>query len=417
MDKAVCKALWGQSDFDWECVPADNTAGGLLCVWDSINFRVESRRAERGFIMLEGVWLAEGHRVVVVNIYVACDLATKRQLWQRLSDLKSQSQVQCSCLVGDFNCIRNPAERVGSNLCPPDTSIIAEFNDWLAEMEVEDIPCLGKPFTWFRPNGSCKSRLDRVLLSDDWVSKWSDSSQHNLERNYSDHYPIMLQSKITDWGPKPFRVFNAWLHNKDFNKVVKDCWSANQPMGWGGYALKCKLQKLKHRLKIWSKEKCGDQDNKVKLIQQKLNDLENSFTAQPTDQQVQELKKLQSELWEQSFLQESMLRQNSRCKWLKQGESNSAYFHKIINSSRRRNTLRGMQINGGWVDKPTVIKEAVLQHFKGRFAEPCLPSPNLDGVSFKALSLIQSEMLVEAFKEEERVGRGLSQADPFLLVV
>ena len=76
-----------------------------------------------------------------------------------------------------------------------------------------------------------------------------------------------------------------------------------------------------------------------------------------------------------------------------------------------------MQINGGWVDKPTVIKEAVLQHFKGRFAEPCLPSPNLDGVSFKALSLIQSEMLVEAFKEEERVGRGLSQADPFLLVV
>ena len=60
-----------------------------------------------------------------------------------------------------------------------------------------------------------------------------------------------------------------------------------------------------------------------------------------------------------------------------------------------------MQINGGWVDKPTVIKEAVLQHFKGRFAEPCLPSPNLDGVSFKALSLIQSEMLVEAFKEEE----------------
>ena len=60
-----------------------------------------------------------------------------------------------------------------------------------------------------------------------------------------------------------------------------------------------------------------------------------------------------------------------------------------------------MQINGGWVDKPTVIKEAVLQHLKGRFAEPCLPSPNLDGVSFKALSLIQSEMLVEPFKEEE----------------
>ena len=61
MDKVVCKALWGQSEFDWEWVPAVNTAGGLLCVWDNINFRVENRRAERGFILLEGVWMAEGH--------------------------------------------------------------------------------------------------------------------------------------------------------------------------------------------------------------------------------------------------------------------------------------------------------------------------------------------------------------------
>jgi len=116
--------------------------------------------------------------------------------------------------------------------------------------------------------------------------------------------------------------------------------------------------------------------------------LENSLTAQPIDQQVQELKKAQSDLWEQFILDESMLRQKSRCKWLKEGDSNTAYFHKIINSSRRRNALRGMQINGSWVDNPAVIKDAILQHFKGRFVEPCLHRPNLDGVSFNALSSI-----------------------------
>ena len=136
----------------------------------------------------------------------------------------------------------------------------------------------------------------------------------------------------------------------------------------------------------------------MKITQQKLNELENSITAQPTVHQAQELKQLQSDLWEQTFLQESMLRQKSRCKWLKEGDSNSAYFHKIINSSRRRNTLRGMQINGGWVDNPIAIKEAVLQHFKSRFADPCLSGPNLDGVSFKALTILQSERLVEPFK-------------------
>lgn len=63
--------------------------------------------------------------------------------------------------------------------------------------------------------------------------------------------------------------------------------------------------------------------------------------------------------------------------------------------------MRGMQINGSWVENPSAIKDAVLQHFKGRFVEPYLHRPNLDGVSFNVLRSIQSEMLVEPFKEEE----------------
>ena len=68
--------------------------------------------------------------------------------------------------------------------------------------------------TWFRPNGSCKSKLDRVLVSDAWLSKWPDSSQFILDRNYSDHCPVFMQSKCIDWGPKPFKVFDGWLMNK-----------------------------------------------------------------------------------------------------------------------------------------------------------------------------------------------------------
>jgi len=245
-DKAVCQSLWGQSDFEWEWIPAVNTAGGLLCIWNNNNFQVEVKTAERGFIMLEGVWMAEMQRVVVANIYAPCDIESKRQLWEKLFSKKNQSQIQSWFLVGDFNCIRHPAERVGSRHSNSEANLIAEFNEWLADMEIHDIPCVGKPFTWVRPNGSSKSKLDRVLVSDAWLSKWPDSSQLNLERNYSDHCPILLNSKCFDWGPKPFRVFDAWLSNKDYTKVVRDCWSENQPLGWGGYALKCKLQNLKH---------------------------------------------------------------------------------------------------------------------------------------------------------------------------
>ena len=78
-------------------------------------------------------------------------------------------------------------------------------------------------------------------------------------------------------------------------------------MGWGGYALKCKLQHLKQRLKNWSKDNIGDLCSKVKQVQQKLNDLENSMSAQPSDQQVKELKKTQADLWEKATMHESQI--------------------------------------------------------------------------------------------------------------
>ena len=294
IDKASCQALWGHPDVAWEWHPAVNAAGGLLCVWNNKNFQVDLRISEKGFIMLGGVWLAHMQRVVVVNIYAPCDIVGKRQLWQNLSRRKMQSQDNCWCLVGNFNCIRHPSERMGSNRSNSDTNIVSEFNDWLVVIEVDDIPCAGKPFTWVRPNGSCKSKLDRVVVTDGWVSKWPDSSQFNFEKNYSDHCAIIMKSKSIDWGPKPFKVFDGWLKNKDYQKVVRDCWAHNQPLGWGGFALKCKLKTLKQWLKIWSKDNAGDLCNKVKQLQQNLNDLENSMPPQPSNQQVQELKEIQA---------------------------------------------------------------------------------------------------------------------------
>ena len=113
--------------------------------------------------------------------------------------------------------------------------------------------------------------------------------QRGLPRSLSDHNAIIIGEKVEDWGPKPFKVYDGWLMNKQFQKVVRDCWLDYQPMGWGGYALKCKLQHLKQRLKIWSKDNIGDLCSKVKQLQQKLNDLENSIPAQPSEQQVKEL--------------------------------------------------------------------------------------------------------------------------------
>ena len=66
-----------------------------------------------------------------------------------------------------------------------------EFNDWIAELEVEDVPSVGRKFTWNRPNGTAKRKIDRILVSAEWFSKWQDNIQLILDRNFYDHCPIL----------------------------------------------------------------------------------------------------------------------------------------------------------------------------------------------------------------------------------
>ena len=48
-----------------------------------------------------------------------------------------------------------------------------------------------------------------------------------------------------------------------------------------------------------------------------------------------ELKKsLQEQLWHAANAYECMLKQKAIVKWLKEGDRNSAYFHKLINHRR-----------------------------------------------------------------------------------
>ena len=57
VDKAICQALWGDSDVSWESQPIYNNAGGILCIWSEQAFRLENKFNGCGFIYLEGIWV------------------------------------------------------------------------------------------------------------------------------------------------------------------------------------------------------------------------------------------------------------------------------------------------------------------------------------------------------------------------
>lgn len=65
-----------------------------------------------------------------------------------------------------------------------------EFATFKEDMELIDVPVLGKKFTYFNSDGITMSRIDRFLLSEGFVSRMKISAQWVGDRDISDHCPI-----------------------------------------------------------------------------------------------------------------------------------------------------------------------------------------------------------------------------------
>jgi len=68
------------------------------------------------------------------------------------------------------------------------------------------------------------SRLDRILVTKEFVDKF-----HNLRvcckwRMLSDHTPLVLFTSAIAWAPCPFRTLDIWLEEPQFLKVFKKEW-------------------------------------------------------------------------------------------------------------------------------------------------------------------------------------------------
>ncbi|XP_057425790.1 uncharacterized protein LOC130719169 [Lotus japonicus] len=264
---------------------------------------------------------------------------------------------------------------------------MTEFNRFIDDLEVMDVPLHGRKFTWFGPNGQSMSRLDRFLVSDGWTNHWPHCFQSVLVRDISDHCPLLLRSVVQNWGPKPFRVLNCWFQHPSFKKFVLDSWSSFQVQGRGIFVIKEKLKLLKAELKKWNVEVFGNVLATRRNIVKRLQDLD--VVAENVGLSIEETKErqqVQAEFWRIAKLNESLLFQKSRLRWIKEGDMNTKYFHSIVNWKRKTDSIVGLVMDGSWVEDVTRVKERVKEFFEEKFQnQPFTRRPRLDGVLFNQI--------------------------------
>ncbi|KAL8516077.1 hypothetical protein ACS0TY_014670 [Phlomoides rotata] len=262
IDEMFCKRVWGEGNIGWAFREAEGRSGGILSIWNADKFSVMSCWHTRGAVVVNGMWGSERSHCCIINVYAPCPLTERKLLWEMIETIVSQNITSCICVIGDFNSIRRESERRGICIVSGmrDMEIFDGFmrNTGLLYMQLH-----GRSFTWYKADGTCKSRIDRAMINSEWVSKWPNSYLKGLRRTLSDHCPIMLEIKVKDWGPKPFRSLNAWFSFPGFKEYVAERWNSYEIDGWGGYVLKEKLKRLKDDLKQWNKEVFGTMERKI----------------------------------------------------------------------------------------------------------------------------------------------------------
>jgi len=86
---------------------------------------------------------------------------------------------------------------------------------------------------------------------------------------------------------------------------------------------------------------------------------------------------------------------------LKDGDANSKYFHSILSSRRRRNSIVSLLVNSTLVEGVQPIQNAIFSHFRDHFVVQNTSRPGAENLNFKQLSYAEGRSLILPFSEAE----------------
>nr|XP_023928304.1 uncharacterized protein LOC112039655 [Quercus suber] len=317
-------------------------------------------------------------------------------MWEELAGLNSWWNLPW-CLGGDFNVIRFPSERLGAGRF---SRCMYDFSDFISHHGLMDNSLEGGLFTW--SNSTSASRIDRFLLSPDLADYFSHFSQKRLPRVLSDHFPILLESGSHRKGRIPFRFENMWLKAEGFLDKVKAWWENYHFQGTPSFILAKKLAALKADLKKWNETDFGNITAKKQHLWSKLNALDVKEDFQPlTEEEKLEKASFRANLEKAALLEETSWRQKSRMLFLKEGDSNTRFFHRMANSNRRNNHIENLMIDGALSSNQDRISDHIVHFYMNLYSEQQEKLPLQEVLDFPRISGDNVDWLESPFEETE----------------
>ncbi|KAJ0700669.1 putative RNA-directed DNA polymerase [Helianthus annuus] len=360
------RKFWDNTGFEYSKVDADGRSGGLLSLWNPCMFKKELEIKNQNFIILKGRITGEEEDLVIVNIYGSTLKSNRRRMWDEL--LTAKNSIDGSwIMLGDFNEVRFPEERFNSHF---DISGAMYFNSFIS--------------------------------SGDFMGKWPNASLTALNRDISDHSPLVLTTVNNSFGPSPFRLFNSWFGIEGFDEVIKRGLGRICESRFKDEVLAEKLKAIKEEIKLWRKNKKDEEERDLIEARNSLKLLDDEVeNRQLTESELSTWHECKRKIKEWNDKVAADMQQKARSRWVELGDENTAFFHTIVNNHIARNKICGLWLDGEWVTDPVVIKNQFLSAFHTKFKEPVCSRPRIGAEGFKKLSSTEADGLICPFSLDE----------------
>ncbi|RVW55071.1 LINE-1 reverse transcriptase-like [Vitis vinifera] len=275
---------------------------------------------------------------ILVCVYGPFSREERECLWEELGAIRGLWDVPW-CLGGDFNITLFQGERSRQGRT---TGAMRRFAQMVDEFELTDLPLQGGRCTWNGGRGSQSwARLDRFLVTQNWLDHFSGVVQSRLPRPTSDHFPILLE-------------------------CGGDCGERD-----------CQLQT---GLKVEGVEE------------------EDQRSSQKGDRAEE---RSQGKLSEVGAAGRTSLEAIVQGTLVKEGDRNTGYFHRMANAHRRNNTLDRIKINGVWLSEEQEVKEGIVNVFQQLLSEESGWKADIEGLHLSHLSSQEAGNLELPFSEDE----------------
>ncbi|XP_074278228.1 uncharacterized protein LOC141601821 [Silene latifolia] len=187
---------------------------------------------------------------------------------------------------GDFNSVMASDERIGG--APVTNAETRPMVQAVQDCNLVDLSAQGAFYTWSNKHEQdtrVYSRIDRVLVNEDWVDIFPESYVHFMPEGTFDHCPCVVSFDFVSQRKGATFNFNMWSLVPDYKQIVIDGWHKGvqgNPM----FRVVSKLKGLKSGLKKLNKEQFSDIEKLTDVAELALKHCQERLILDPLNDQL-----------------------------------------------------------------------------------------------------------------------------------